>query len=152
MAVLVEAATVAKCRPQHVWEKFRELHAWPWWNQLIGEAKWLAGNPWEEGSQLELEIVRPRRIHMEAAVVEVSAPNLVHWSGRIMGVHGEQWFWFQSDGDGMTHLKSRQELTGAMTIFLTESGRKGVETVLQNWLEALKLEAEKLAREEAARS
>jgi hypothetical protein len=72
---------------------------------------------------------------------------MVHWKAR-----GEQWFWFEAQADGTTLLKAAQEVSGPAALLMQVGARKDAERMVQMWLEALKVEAEKLARERAARS
>ncbi len=152
MAIRLECSTLAKCRPEQAWEKLKNVHAWPWWNQAIGQVRWIQGEAWQQGSRLEIQVIRPRKMKIQPMIVECSPPTSVHWSGRKIGARGEQWFYFEVQPDGTTLLKTVQILSGLRTLFITNAMRRDGERTLRLWLEALKVEAEKLAREEAARS
>ena len=150
MSVRLEASVVAKCSPETAWRKFEKVEFWAWWNPVIARVQWIEGQPWQQGSTLRIDLARPR-LHVTAKVLECMAPNSVHWSLHATGIHGDHWFTFEPQTDGTTVLRGRQELKGLATLFITrhrqEEGRRALET----WLNALKTEAEKMAREEAAR-
>ena len=49
-------------------------------------------------------------------------------------------------------MKTWEEFSGLTTIFFGSGLRQGIVKMYQDWLEALKFEAERIAREERARS
>ncbi len=153
MAIRLEHSVTAKCRPEHVWEKFRKLEEWSWWNACIGQTKWLEGEPWKKGSRFHLEFVRPRNLKVQPVVLEVEAPAKVAWVGKAKGVTGEHWFSFELQPDGATTvLKTWEDFSGPGTFFLGSGMKKDIVKMYADWLDALKIEAEKVAREQHARS
>ena len=85
-------------------------------------------------------------------IIESAPPNKVAWVGKGKGVTGEHWFSFELQPDGTTLMKTWEEFSGLTTIFLGNGLRQGIVKMYQEWLEALKFEAERIAREEKARS
>ena len=152
MSTRLEYSITAKCRPEHIWKKFESLDQWAWWNKVIARARWTEGQPWQKGSQFELEFIRPKTLKLKSEVIESATPNRIGWrhSG---GLSGEQHFSFelQSDGD-TTVLKTWQDLTGLRTLLFGNGARQEFVKMYEAWLEALKFEAERIAREERARS
>jgi len=153
MAIRLEHSVTAKCRPEHVWEKFKKLEEWSWWNACVGQAKWLEGEPWKKGSRFHVEVIRPRSLKVQPVILEVEAPATVAWEGKARGVSFEHWFRFELQPDGATTvLKTWEIFSGPGTLFLGESAKKDIVKMYADWLEALKAEAEKIAREQHAQS
>jgi hypothetical protein len=152
MAIHLEYSVSAKCRPEHIWEKFEKLDQWPWWNRVIAQSKWLEGQPWQKGSRFLMELARPINMKFEPVVLECDAPRKVGWVGKAMGVRGEHWFSFESQPDGATLMKTWEEFTGPSTLFFGDGRKQAVVKMYADWFEALKFEAERIAREAAARS
>ena len=152
MATRLEYSVTAKCKPEHVWQKFHKLEEWPWWNRVIGQVRWLEGQPWQKGSRFLMEMVYPRKMSFKPRIVESAPPNKLAWVGKVNGVTGEHWFSFEAQADGTTVIKTWEDFSGLMTVFLTASIKKSIIATWANWLDALKTEAEKIAREELARS
>jgi hypothetical protein len=152
MAIRLEYSIMANCRPEHVWRKFKKLEEWPWWNRVIGQARWLNGEPWQKGSEFLLELVFPRKMSTRPVILESAPPNKIAWIGKKMGASGEHWFSFEAQPDGMTLIKTWEDFSGPLTVFATQSFKRSVVATYKTWLEALKFEAEKIAREELARS
>ena len=152
MAIKLGYSVTAKCRPEHVWQKFEKLEEWPWWNRVIGQARWLNGPPWRKGSEFLLETVYPRKMSEQPVILESAPPNKIAWTVRKMGASGEHWFSFEAQPDGTTLIKTWEDFSGLLTVLATESFKKSIVAMYKTWLEALKFEAEKIAREEVARS
>lgn len=152
MAIRLEYSLTAQCRPEHVWQKFEKLEEWPWWNRAIGQARWLSGPPWQKGSRFHMELVYPRKIKVDPVITEAMPPNRIAWVGKGIGIEGEHWFSFEPEADGTTLLKTWEDFSGMLTIFFGASLKQATTTMYKEWLEALKAEAEKIAREEKARS
>ncbi len=152
MAIRLEHSVTAKCRPEHVWQKFQKLEDWPWWNRVIGRSRWVSGAPWQKGSRFHMELVYPRRMKVDPVITEAAPPNRIAWVGKGVGVRGEHWFSFEAQPDGSTLIRTWENFFGFLTLFARDSLRQSIVAMYKDWLEALKTEAEKIAREEQARS
>jgi hypothetical protein len=151
MAFTLEYSTVAKCRPEHIWQKFQKLEEWAWWNRVIGQARWLEGQPWQKGSRFLMELVRPRVIKFEPVITVSEPPNRICWVGKGKGVTGEHWFTFEEQPDGTTLLKTWENFSGLSSIFFGSGTKAKIVDMYKIWLDRLKEESEKIAREELAR-
>lgn len=152
MAIRLEYSVIAKCKPEHVWQKFQKLEEWPWWNRAIGQSKWIDGPPWQTGSQFHMEMVYPRKMKFSPVLIESAPPNKIAWVGKAFGLRGEHWFSFDLQPDGTTLIRTWEDFSGPTAIFLGKGLKDAILTMYREWLEALKAEAEKIAREEYARS
>jgi len=152
MAFRLEYSTTAKCRPDHIWKKFEHVEQWAWWNRVLGPCRWMNGNPWQKGSRFHMELVKPRRMTFQPVILECSPPNKVGWVGKGSGMTGEHWFSFELQPDGTTLMKQWEDFSGFSTLFLGDGMKQAIVAMYQDWFEALKFEAERLAREESARS
>ena len=152
MSVRVQHSVTAKCKPEHAWQKFQNVSEWPWWNRVIGQAKWLEGQPWQKGSRMVLELAYPKKNSLKATVTENATPQTVALSVEGSGMSGTMRFGFEPAGEGNTELKAECEFSGWKTALSGGSIEQDFRKVCDEWLGALKAEAEKIAREEFARS
>ena len=152
MSVKVQHSVAAKCKPEHAWQKFMKVEEWPWWNRVVAQAKWTEGQPWQQGSRLSIELAYPKRNAWKMTVTENAAPRTVAWSAAGSGMSGTMRFRFDAAGDGNTNLSAECELSGWKTAFAGGSVEQDFRKSFDEWLTALKAEAEKIAREELARS
>ncbi len=152
MSVKVEHSVTAKCKPEHAWQKFEKAEEWPWWNRVIGQVKWVDGQVWKPGARFSLETAYPKRIAFQASVTDNSAPQAIAWSMDGGGLHGTMRFRFEPEDDGNTRLQAQCEFSGWKAALSGGSITQDFRKVCEEWLTALKTEAEKIAREEFARS
>ncbi len=152
MATRLEYSATAKCKPEHVWQKFQKLEEWPWWNRLIGQAKWISGSPWQKGSQFLMDLVYPRKVSFKPTIIESAPPNKVGWVGKSTGFTGEHWFSFEALPDGTTLIKTWEDISGFVASLFGSGMKQSLMAMHKDWVEALKNEAEKIAREEVART
>ena len=152
MSVKVQHSVTAKCKPEHAWQKFQKVEEWPWWNRVVGQAKWADGNPWQKGSRMLLELTYPKRIALRTAMKENAAPLAVAWNAEGSGISGAMRFRFDPAGDGNTTLSAECEFSGWRTALSGGSLEQDFRKALDEWLTALKTETEKIAREDFARS
>jgi len=152
MSFRLEYQTVARCKPEHVWQKFAKLEQWSWWLPVIGQTKWLQGQPWQKGSRFSMELVRPVHKTLQPVILEAATPNKLGWVGTSFGFRGEHWFSFEAQADGTTVLKTWEDSSGLLTALMSAKLKADLLSMHKEWLESLKSEAEKVAREELARS
>lgn len=152
MAIRLEYSLAAQCRPEHIWQKFEKLDQWAWWNRVISQSKWLEGPPWQKGSRFLLGLARPMGMEIPVAILECAPPQKVGWVGKFFGVRAEHWYSFEPQPDGTTLMKTWEDFTGPGTLFFGNGRKQAVLKMYADWLEALKFEAERIAREEKARS
>jgi hypothetical protein len=146
----LEYQTVAKCRPEHVWQVFADVDRWSQWNPVIGNSGWISGEPWKLGSKFFMEILQPRRMSFKPTITDISAPNHVVWTGTAPGFKGTHGHEFTGQGDGTTLVKTWEEFSGWATWFFTAGMRQRLLKMYAAWLDSLSREAEKLARSQTA--
>lgn len=149
MAISLEYSAIARCRPEHCWQVFQDLNSWASWLDAVGEARWVSGQPWQKGSVFEFQLVQPRPVSIKPTITDIDAPFKVIWVGKGMGVTGEHAFLFLPQPDGTTKITTLQEYTGAATMLVPRNMQDAVRDVLRRWVERLKVEAERLAQQEA---
>ena len=152
MAIRLEYSTSAKCSPPHVWQKFEKLEEWAWWNPVIGQARWLEGERWQKGGRFLFQLMRPRVMTFKPVIIESAPPHRLAWVGTAPGFRGEHWFSFEEQSEGITALKTWENMSGFMTLFFGAGTRNKIVGSYREWLEALEVEAEKVARSEQAAS
>lgn len=152
MAFTLETSAVAKCKPEHIWKFFSNMEQWSWWNRVVGNCRWLNGQPWQPGSRFILALERPKRMELECQILECNPPGKVAWVGGGFGWRGEHHFSFEAQPDGTTLMKQWENLSGFGTMLAGEGMKKQAMAAYEAWFDALKFEAERLAREEKAKS
>jgi hypothetical protein len=152
MGFRLEYSVPAKCKPEHVWKKFEKVEEWGWWNPVIGKTRWLDGPRWQKGSHFLFELLRPSHRTFKPVITESELPNRIEWVGTALGFNGQHGFSFEEQSDGTTLIKTWEMLSGPLTWFMGEGLKNNLTAMYREWLEALKAEAEKIAREDFARA
>jgi hypothetical protein len=147
MSIRMESTAVANCGAKDVWRVFENTAAWPSWNRVIGLAEWALGEPWKPESKLKIRIVNPIEFSLEPSVKSCEPPSWVHLAGGGMGTKGELAFSFEPQADGTTLLRARSEVGGPGTLLVGNRMKADIKRVFDVWLDSLKAEAERAARE-----
>jgi hypothetical protein len=148
----LEYSTIGKCKPRHVWQKFEKLEEWGWWNPVVGQTRWLEGERWQKGGRFSFQLMKPRVMNFKPVIIESAPPHRLAWVGGTPGFKGVHWFSFEEQPDGTTLLKTWEDSSGIVTLFFGAGMRNKLLAMHREWLEALKVEAEKIALEEHVRS
>ena len=146
----LECQTVAKCRPEHVWKAFADIDRWATWNPVIGQSRWLSGEPWKLGGRFFMELLQPSKMSFKPVIVESNAPNRVAWTGTGPGFKGTHGHEFTLQPDGTTMVKTWEEFSGFVTWFFSTSFKGRLLKMYEAWLKSLASEAEKLAEARGA--
>ncbi len=152
MSLRVEYSVTAACTPEQAWKAFDDLARWPSWNRSVSQARWLEGEPWQQGSRFYLEIVRPMELVLEPVITEAAPPNRIAWDGSGSLLSGENRFSFDSQPDGTTRLTLAGEFSGFGTLFWGDRLKSAVSGLFSEWLNALKAEAERISAGQAGSS
>ncbi len=151
MSIKLEYSTIARCRPEHVWQHFQHIENWPSAvPKVIGNASWTEGAPWQKGSKFSMKLLQPMPMYAKPEIVEVNAPTFVHWIAPGSAVTAKQWFTFETLPDGTTQMTARQEFDGPMTFMFGDTIQKQIRGMYEEWMGALKSQAEATAQAEAA--
>jgi hypothetical protein len=142
MEVRIEHKTTAKCRPEGIWEIFRNVEEWRNWSNTFGQSGWVHGAPWQPGSRFFIEVIAPRRIDLEVVVLRCSPPDKVVLLCHGEGLAGELWIQFASVDWDRSELSIEAAVVGATKLSKAELNQV-VGHIFDGWFENLRLEVEK---------
>lgn len=135
---------VINASAEAIWKIMADISAWPRWFPTIREAGPLAGAALAPGSTLYFKAaVAGPAMKLKVKVSESRPPKKLAWTGGMLGVSAVHGFDFEPEGQA-TRVTSWENFTGPMVgvlkLIMTEEklGR-----LHQEWIEALKTEAEK---------
>jgi hypothetical protein len=113
MEVKCQYETIANCHPSDIWEIFNRIEEWRRLTGVFGDAGWVHGEPWKQGSRFFMELNFPRRMDLEAVVLKVNAPHEVVILSHGSGLASEQWIRFEPNRHDQTMITADQALVGA---------------------------------------
>ena len=140
MSVKLEYSTLASCSPEAVWNLFSQTELWAQWTQFIQSAKWVSGEPWRLGSEIELTVTQPP-LKLKGKLVESKPPYIFRVDGSAMGISVQHEFAFVEQGD-KTLMATRMTLSGPATVFINDGIKDRAVKGFAQWFDRLKAEAE----------
>jgi hypothetical protein len=151
MSLSVEYASIAQCRPEHLWQVFEQIELWPRWSSdAIANVHWVSGNPWSKGARFSIELRKPMPFKLTPEVMEVDSPIYVHLRGQGSGVTGDQFYIFKLMPDlQTTELRTLQEFSGKPIQILGKAVRPAIEAGIRHMFARVTEEAEAIARAES---
>jgi len=97
-------AVVTKASPELAWEIFSNLRRWNDFANIYGRLEWREGAPWQPGSRLDIEILRPVHIVIEHVITSCVPAKRLGWIDHAMGVAMAQWVNFEPHKSGGTRI------------------------------------------------
>jgi hypothetical protein len=87
------------------WEIYRNWTLWNSFANIYGDLHWRDGKPWDVGSRLQIEILKPIHCVIDHAITENEAENRLGWEDTAQGITIRQWVVFHelSSGDTRVH-------------------------------------------------
>ena len=140
MSVKLEYSTVAACSPEAVWKLFSQTDLWAQWTTFIQGARWISGEPWQQGSEMELTVTQPP-LKLKGKLVEAKPPFVFRIDGGAMGMTVQHEFAFVEQAD-KTLMATRMTLSGPATMFINDGIKDRAVKGFAQWFERLKTEAE----------
>ncbi|MHB0977779.1 MAG: SRPBCC family protein [Candidatus Aquicultorales bacterium] len=143
----IEETIHINARPQIVWLVFSEIEKWPLWNPISVHVS-PDGEFWRPGGRLSLTVAtdgKPRQLPL--TVVETKAGKRVRWRGKGRGVTGELELTLEPV-EGRTRVVAKETLRGwLLPLVRLVVPLEDMEELLRVWLDALRRESERRARE-----
>jgi hypothetical protein len=103
-------SVVTKASPELAWEIFSNLHRWNNFANIYGRLEWREGAPWQPGSRLDIEILRPVHTVIEHVITSCVPAKRLGWIDHAMGVAMAQWVNFEPHKSGGTRIHTWGDL------------------------------------------
>lgn len=139
-----EYSVTTKASPALAWFVFSDWHRWNSFANVYGELRWRDGNPWEPGSRLQIQLLRPVNAVIDHVITTCVPGKKVGWIDHAMGVAMAQWVTFEERPFEGTRVRTWGEV---MHNGITVGGRT-VEELLasftRTWYETFRLACDQL--------
>ena len=90
-----EYSVITKASPALAWLVFSDPHRWNNFANVYGQIRWADGSPWEPGSRLQIELLRPVNALIEHVITTCIPGKKVGWIDYAIGVAMAQWVTFE---------------------------------------------------------
>jgi hypothetical protein len=124
-----------KADRNRAWEIFTNHENWRSFANIYGEMKWIKGYPWQVGSTLEIEVLRPIEVIVDHTIVLCNPGRMIGWIDRALGITVSQWVSFEEQPDGGTRVHTQGEVFAHGLKIAGKSVDGLVETFTETWYE-----------------
>jgi len=130
--------------PERVWALFEDLPAWPKWNPVTTQSKWLSEGQWRRGARATITLrLKNKWITHQAEVAEVTPTRSVAWVVHRFGMTGRLRFTFEAEGTS-TRATVTEMLAGPLLfLYRLIMPPARIKTMLARWLDALAAESQR---------
>jgi hypothetical protein len=126
------------------WEVFSDWHRWSSFANIYGELRWQEGQPWEIGSRMQIEVLRPARTMVDHLIISCSPGQEVGWIDRGFGITLGQWVRFEEIGTLQTRVKTWGEIAPSGVLVAGSPIEQIVGQFTETWYENFRSECDRL--------
>jgi hypothetical protein len=95
------------------WEIYRNWTLWNSFANIYGDLHWREGKPWEVGSRLQIEILKPLHCVIDHVITENEAESRLAWQDTAVGITIRQQVEFLELAPGETRVHTWGEVSPA---------------------------------------
>ena len=112
----------------------------------FGEIRWVQGKPWEEGSRLRIETLKPIRAHVDQVVQHFAPKECVSYLSHVFGITCETRVTFTRVTVGHTAINVVMNLVGTPSRTLGFALAPAITKATKGFFEELRKECEAASR------
>jgi hypothetical protein len=118
-----------------------------WRNRdLFGEIRWVQGKPWEEGSRLRIETLKPIRANVDQVVQHFAPKESVSYLSHVFGITCETRVIFTPLSPDQTAIHVVMNLVGTPSRALGFALAPAITKATRGFFEAVRKECENVSR------
>jgi hypothetical protein len=120
-----------KASPAAAWQLYSNWNLWRNFANIYGEVNWAEGRPWDVGSKMEIEILRPTKATVSRLIICFDPVRELGWIDRALGMTLGQWVEFEAHAGGGARVHTWGELVPSGLMF----GKRTAEELLAEFTE-----------------
>lgn len=124
-----------KASRERAWELYTNHENWSSFANVYGEIKWVKGYPWQVGSALEIEVLRPVEMVIDHTIILCNPGRMIGWIDRALGITISQWVSFEEEPGGGTRVHTQGEIFSHGLKIAGKTVEQLVEVFTQTWYE-----------------
>jgi hypothetical protein len=137
-------SVVTMANPELAWEVFSNMRRWNSFANIYGRLEWREGAPWQPGSRLEIEILRPARTIIEHVITSCVPAKRLGWIDHALGVALAQWVHFDPHKSGGTRVHTWGDLVHSGVTIGGRSAEQLVASFTETWYENFRRTCDRL--------
>jgi hypothetical protein len=139
-----EYSVITKASPALAWLVFSDIHRWNSFANVYGELRWVDGYPWEPGSRLQIEILRPVHAVIDHVITTCVPGKKVGWIDHAIGVAMAQWVTFEELPLEGTRVHTWGEIVHSGISIGGRSVDELIASFTQTWYESFRVACNRL--------
>src|ERR1051326_2660415 len=112
MTRTVRHSVTTRCPREKVWPLYIAWHDAHRYRPIFHELRWTEGEPWKQGSRLEVEMKFPYPFRVKQVITFCIPGEKVTWINHSMGIATQQEITFTSTYSGETEIASLVDIVG----------------------------------------
>jgi hypothetical protein len=132
---LFQYTVITKASPVVAWRVFSDWNRWPAFANVYGSLRWHEGKPWEVGSRLFIELLRPVSAVIDHVIITCAPAKKIGWIDNALGVTIIQWVEFEQQAHDRTVVHTWGEIAGAKLLVAGRTVEQLVNTFTETWYE-----------------
>ena len=132
---LFQYTIITKARPDAAWSIFSDWTRWNSFANVYGNLRWNEGRPWQVGSRLFIELLRPVEAIIDHVIITCTPAKQVGWIDSALGVTIIQWVEFEPQGQSRTVVHTWGEIAGAKFEIASRTVPQLISTFTETWYE-----------------
>jgi hypothetical protein len=134
-----------KANPATAWQLYSNWKLWRKFADIYGEVIWPDGKPWEVGSKMEIEILRPAHAKVSRLIVWSERGRQLGWIDRVLGITLSQWVDFEPHPAGGSLIHIWGELTPSGLKLGERTAEQLLAEYMETWHENYRIACDKQA-------
>jgi hypothetical protein len=130
--------------PVQAWKLYSNWNLWPRFASVYGEINWIEGRPWEVGSRMEIEILRPVKAIVDHLIICCEPAKELGWIDRAMGLTMSQWVEFTPLPSGGTRVHTWGDLSSPEAQVGIKAAKELITVFTETWYENYRMACDEL--------
>jgi len=136
---------VTRASARDAWDVFTDWNRWKSFANIYGEMQWTEGAPWNIGSRMEIEVVRPVEVVIDHQIIACEPAREVGWLDRALGITIAQWVEFEKQGENDTRINTWGEISPSGAQLGGRSVEQLVSSFIETWYENFRIACDETA-------
>ena len=139
-----EYSVFTKASPALAWFVFADLNRWNNFANVYGQIRWTDGTPWEPGSRLQIELLRPVNAVIDHVITTCVPGKKVGWIDHAIGVAMAQWVTFEERTLEGTRIHTWGEIVHSGIKIGGRTVEELVASFTRTWYESFRIACDQL--------
>ncbi|MGH9676340.1 MAG: hypothetical protein ACRD36_04500 [Candidatus Acidiferrum sp.] len=137
-------SVTTKASPARAWEIFSDWRRWNQFADVYGQLRWSEGHPWQAGSRMAIELVRPVNVILEHVITSCLPGRKVGWIDHGLGVAMAQWVNFNDLGAKGTQVHTWGDVMHSGVVIAGRSVEQLIASFTETWYENFRVACDRL--------